>query len=312
MPGSLPEPLRPIALSKEGDDRLVIQWNDGHRSIYGWKHLRDNCPCASCREERGKPPDPFRLVKPAELLPLRPTAVAPVGHYAYRVSWSPDGSELLMNRTNRRQNVMELTACSPATGKCRVVVREEWPTGWVMNSPPMQFLEDGRRFLHHDTAQYDYAVVDAYAGGTPAAHLFSREAFLALRERLTPSGIAAVNVAVDSLDGPVVRAIGATLGHVFEHVIAVRADAPDAPVNSVIFFASAEAFTMPAEWNPEPADPRTAAILASLSSQLLPLNELSGLLLTDDFNPMDTMTASTERKLREQARAALPDAILEP
>ncbi len=30
-----------------------------------------------------------------------------VGHYVYHVSWSPDGKELLFNRTNRRQNVME-------------------------------------------------------------------------------------------------------------------------------------------------------------------------------------------------------------
>ena len=33
---------------------------------------------------------------------------AVVGHYVYRVSWSPDGRELLFLRTNRRQNVMEL------------------------------------------------------------------------------------------------------------------------------------------------------------------------------------------------------------
>jgi dipeptidyl-peptidase 4 len=70
-----------------------------------------------------------------------------VGHYAYRVSWSPDGSELLFNRTNRRQNIMEFIAASPATGKCRVIVREEWLPSWVTNSPAMQFLKDGKRFL---------------------------------------------------------------------------------------------------------------------------------------------------------------------
>jgi dipeptidyl-peptidase 4 len=70
-----------------------------------------------------------------------------VGHYAYRVGWTPDGSEITLNRTNRRQNIMEFTACNPTSGACRVVVREEWPTGWVMNSPPMQYLQDGRRFL---------------------------------------------------------------------------------------------------------------------------------------------------------------------
>lgn len=70
-----------------------------------------------------------------------------VGHYAYNVQWTPDGSELLLNRTNRRQNVMELTACSPETGKCRAVVREEWPASWVDNTPAMRFLADGKRFI---------------------------------------------------------------------------------------------------------------------------------------------------------------------
>ncbi len=70
-----------------------------------------------------------------------------VGHYAYNVQWSPDGSELLFNRTNRRQNIMEFTAASPGTGKCRVIVREEWPTGWTENHPPMKFLKDGKRFV---------------------------------------------------------------------------------------------------------------------------------------------------------------------
>ena len=70
-----------------------------------------------------------------------------VGHYVYHVAWSPDGKELLFNRTNRRQNVMELAAADPSSGKCRVVVREEWPWSWVENSPAMRFLADGKRFI---------------------------------------------------------------------------------------------------------------------------------------------------------------------
>jgi dipeptidyl-peptidase-4 len=70
-----------------------------------------------------------------------------VGHYVYHVQWSPDGKELLFNRTNRRQNVLELAACDPETGKCRVVVREEWPASWVENTPTQLFLNDGKRFL---------------------------------------------------------------------------------------------------------------------------------------------------------------------
>ncbi len=70
-----------------------------------------------------------------------------VGHYVYRVNWSQDGSELLMNRTNRRQNKLEFAGCSPASGECRVILSEEWPTGWVVNSPPVQYLSGNKRFI---------------------------------------------------------------------------------------------------------------------------------------------------------------------
>jgi dipeptidyl-peptidase 4 len=69
-----------------------------------------------------------------------------VGHYVYGVSWSRD-AELLFRRTNRRQNIMEFCAADAETGKCRVIVREEWPQSWTENSPPMRFLKDGRRFV---------------------------------------------------------------------------------------------------------------------------------------------------------------------
>ncbi len=92
MSAPVPGPLTPVALSKDGPDRLVIEWNDGHRSVYAWQHLRNHCPCAGCREEQQKPPDPFRVLKPAELQPLRPVAMAPVGRYAYKITWS-DGHD---------------------------------------------------------------------------------------------------------------------------------------------------------------------------------------------------------------------------
>jgi len=77
----------------------------------------------------------------------KPFDNAVVGHYVYHVAWSPDGTELLFNRTNRRQNILEFAAASPSTGATRVIVREEWPTGWIENNPSIQFLKDGRRFV---------------------------------------------------------------------------------------------------------------------------------------------------------------------
>ncbi len=85
-------PLKPLSLSREGEDRLVILWNDGHRSVYTWSHLRKSCPCAGCREERAQPPDPFRVLKPSELQPLKPVSITPTGLYAYKIVWS-DGHD---------------------------------------------------------------------------------------------------------------------------------------------------------------------------------------------------------------------------
>jgi dipeptidyl-peptidase-4 len=77
----------------------------------------------------------------------KPFADDTVGHYVYRVAWSGDGKELLFQRMNRRQNVLEFAAADPFTGACRVVVREEWLASWVENQPQLRFLSDGRRFI---------------------------------------------------------------------------------------------------------------------------------------------------------------------
>jgi dipeptidyl-peptidase-4 len=100
-----------------------------------------------------------------------------VGHYVYRVSWSPDGRELLFNRTNRPQNVLEFVAANPDSGATRVIVREEWPTGWIDNRPPMQFLKDNRRFIW-ESERTGFANLYLYdLAGTLITPLTSHSAF---------------------------------------------------------------------------------------------------------------------------------------
>lgn len=64
-----------------------------------------------------------------------------IGHYIYSVRWSPDGKELYFNRTNRKQNIMEWVAANPTTGHVRTIIREENKNGWVMNSPPITWID---------------------------------------------------------------------------------------------------------------------------------------------------------------------------
>lgn len=70
-----------------------------------------------------------------------------MGHYVYNIRWTPDGTQLLFHRTNRLQNVMELTACDPKTGQCRVVIRKSNSKSWTANLPTLTFLKDGQRFI---------------------------------------------------------------------------------------------------------------------------------------------------------------------
>lgn len=70
-----------------------------------------------------------------------------IAHYIYNIRFAPDGKTLLFHRTNRKQNVLELVAADPDTGRCRVVLQDSYPAGWVENNPKMQWLADGKRFL---------------------------------------------------------------------------------------------------------------------------------------------------------------------
>ena len=91
---STSQPLRPVSLRKEGDDHLLIEWSDGQRRRYGFKALRDACPCATCREKRSAPQDPLALptLKAGQLAPLSITGMKPVGNYAYTIAFS-DGHD---------------------------------------------------------------------------------------------------------------------------------------------------------------------------------------------------------------------------
>ena len=70
-----------------------------------------------------------------------------VGHYVYGISWTADSRELLFHRANRRQNITDFCAADPESGRCRVIVREEWPASWTENAPARRFLKDGKRFI---------------------------------------------------------------------------------------------------------------------------------------------------------------------
>jgi DUF971 family protein len=64
---------------------LVIAWSDGHASRYGYRMLRQRCPCAMCVHEWTGEPLLEASRVPAD---VHPKQIARVGAYALRITWS--------------------------------------------------------------------------------------------------------------------------------------------------------------------------------------------------------------------------------
>ncbi len=75
----------PTDIEKVADSELRVTWQDGHVSAYTFRGLRQNCPCAHCREHgTGK-----TVLDPESVPPgLRCAKVEPVGHYALSFAFS--------------------------------------------------------------------------------------------------------------------------------------------------------------------------------------------------------------------------------
>ena len=88
-------------------DQTKVQDDDRHRGVSEGRRRRIRSSICSSTTSRRR-----QSIK-VDVRDGKPFDDTVVGHYVYHVSWSPDGSELLFYRTNRRQNVLEFAAAEP-------------------------------------------------------------------------------------------------------------------------------------------------------------------------------------------------------
>jgi DUF971 family protein len=74
--------LAPATIKRLGKESVEIVWNDGHKSVYPNRQLREHCPCASCRS---RPARSLPILGETELYPVQ---IGVVGRYAVSVEWS--------------------------------------------------------------------------------------------------------------------------------------------------------------------------------------------------------------------------------
>jgi DUF971 family protein len=99
----MPIPLDPhrkpasVKIHVKSGAGVDIDWADGHSSHYDFPYLRDNCPCATCNDEREKKEDFATAIAgstaaPAALPMFKPKARAQaatqVGNYAIQITFN--------------------------------------------------------------------------------------------------------------------------------------------------------------------------------------------------------------------------------
>jgi DUF971 family protein len=86
------ELLRPVEIELSRSAGLRVRWSDGAVTSVGLAVLRENCPCATCRDrrqQREKQQSPLRVI-PGGAEVSQQIAVESaelVGNYALRIRW---------------------------------------------------------------------------------------------------------------------------------------------------------------------------------------------------------------------------------
>jgi DUF971 family protein len=78
----------PVEVQRNDHGMLRIVWDDGHESRYAYAAVRQACPCATCREQRAQPRNPFQILPTATTKAVEPVLLSPVGNYALNIEWN--------------------------------------------------------------------------------------------------------------------------------------------------------------------------------------------------------------------------------
>jgi spermidine synthase len=151
-------------------------------------------------------------------------------------------------------------------------------------------IADGRAFLQRDRASHGFVFLDAFLGEDVPGHLFTREAFQAVRARLDPGGLLGINYTTIP-GGRDVAAVATTLASVFRHVRAFTDGSAPSELATLVLVASDAPIVLQGD------DDASAGARFILAHEF-PLAALAGTVLTDDHNPINAFRLGTNRVWR--------------
>ncbi len=173
-------------------------------------------------------------------------------------------------------------------------------------------LADARYFLATTTSHYDYIVLDVFNGDTTPGHLLTREALELVRARLAPGGVLALNM-VGSLgkDKFMTVSVMRTLESVFPWIKVVPMFAPGGVGNMEVVAGIGDPLTDLPFFNEMNAHPLARADLRNAMAQpAVTINTQPGIILTDDYNPIDVLDLPMKEEVRRGILQSTPHALL--
>jgi spermidine synthase len=160
-------------------------------------------------------------------------------------------------------------------------------------------IDDGRHFVNRCTRQYDAIILDAFLGDSMPSHLMSREAFRAIQGLLRPGGVLVINSFGDLRSGRdfFMASLNKTLKNVFREV-RIHATA-DELVKNVYFVASDRSELRLSDSLPfAEVHQLCRDQVRSACKNVVDTDPRHGLVLTDDYNPVDYYDAANRELVR--------------
>jgi len=180
--------------------------------------------------------------------------------------------------------IVDTLEIDPAVAQAAVDYFDFKPTGKAI-------VGDARYEIRHLTGQYDLIIHDCFTGGSEPAHLLTVETLQQLRGLLSEQGILAVNfVAFSEGKNSALNTVSKTLAQVFPQQTTFISE-PNKDFNDFIFLASAQ-----------PVDIHNERLKieqqAWLQNRLFPIDNQNGVILTDNFNPLEHLQIAKAEKYR--------------
>lgn len=241
----------------------------------------------------------------AYLLDTLPTVVKPDSRSALILGL---GAGVIASRLQQRGIEVDAVDIDPT-----VVEMAEAHFGLKLDRPVA--IEDARLFLARDGRRYDVVVMDAFTGDSTPSHLLSREALARVKERLAADGVVAINVIGSArrdsqLLPAVVRTLQIHFSHVAEFPLFDRND-PLAKGGNVVLLAANRPLQAALGARIDGVHPLAETVLlrGMRHARLLPPMP-PGVVLEDDFNPLDVLDIDLYEHVRKAILESTPAPIL--